>query len=154
MLPHLTDQYIEGAVYRVQKHQKQEVLASKAALHKEKAGGKKRNGGSHSSSFSSAASPWQTAASKSPAQLDQQYLSLANIEVKNHNSSGLFPRGRWLMPDWRSRGVGRRKPGKELIKWAITKLRGCWRSRLFVQSVIIGVLVWNAWPCPGPAFPD
>ena len=36
MLPHLTDQYIEGAVYRVQKHQKQEVLASKAALHKEK----------------------------------------------------------------------------------------------------------------------
>ena len=36
MLPHLTDQYIEGAVYRVQKHQRQDILASKAALHKEK----------------------------------------------------------------------------------------------------------------------
>ena len=34
MLPHMTDQYIEGAALRVQKHQRQDVLASKAALHK------------------------------------------------------------------------------------------------------------------------
>ncbi len=36
MLPHLSNQYIEGAVYRAQKHQRQDVLASKAALHKVK----------------------------------------------------------------------------------------------------------------------
>ena len=36
MLPHMSDQYIEGAMYRIQKHQKQDVLASKAALHKVK----------------------------------------------------------------------------------------------------------------------
>ena len=36
MLPHLTDQYIEGAVYRVEKHQRQDILASKAALHQAK----------------------------------------------------------------------------------------------------------------------
>lgn len=36
MLPHLSDQYIEGAVHRVRMHQEQEVLASKAAMHKVK----------------------------------------------------------------------------------------------------------------------
>ncbi len=36
MLPHMTDQYIAGAADRIHSHQRQDVLASKAALHKVK----------------------------------------------------------------------------------------------------------------------
>lgn len=36
MLPHMTDQYIVGAADRIHSHQSQDVLASKAALHKVK----------------------------------------------------------------------------------------------------------------------
>lgn len=36
MLPHMTDQYIVGAADRIHTHQRQDVLASKAALHEVK----------------------------------------------------------------------------------------------------------------------
>jgi hypothetical protein len=40
MLPHMTDQYIVGAADRIHSHQRQDVLASKAALYRMKKAGR------------------------------------------------------------------------------------------------------------------